>query len=183
MRQILFVQGGGKDVHDQWDNTLVESLRRELGAGYEIRYPRMPNEADPKFGEWRAAVESEIAALDGGAIVVGHSIGGTVLINALAERTHGVHLGAIILLAAPFVGEGGWESDDISLHADLGARLPAGVPVSLYHGEKDETAPISHVRLYAAAIPLARVRRLAGRDHQLHDDLANVAGDIRGLER
>ena len=40
--------GAGEDVHDKWDNKLVESLRRELGRGYEVRYPIMPNEADPR---------------------------------------------------------------------------------------------------------------------------------------
>jgi hypothetical protein len=38
-QQILFIQGGGAGAHDEWDDKLVESLRRELGTGYEIRYP------------------------------------------------------------------------------------------------------------------------------------------------
>ena len=46
-RQLLFIQGGGAGAHDEWDNKLVESLRRELGPDYEIRYPRMPNECYP----------------------------------------------------------------------------------------------------------------------------------------
>lgn len=108
MRQILFVQGGGKDVHEKWDNKLVESLRRELGAAYEVRYPIMPNEADPQFSTWRVGIENGIAALESGAIIVGHSVGGTILINVLAEHSPNVALGAIVLIAAPFVGEGGW---------------------------------------------------------------------------
>jgi hypothetical protein len=35
--------------------------------------------------------------------------------------------------------------------------------------------------LYAEAIPYARVRRLANRDHQLNNDLTEVASDIRKL--
>ena len=182
VRQILFVQGGGEDVHDAWDTKLVDSLRREVGPGYEIRYPRMPNEADPAFATWRAALETELDSLRDGAIVVGHSIGGTVLINALAERTPNVGLGAIILIATPFIGPGGWPSDDIEPRPNLGARLPPGVPVALYHGEKDDTVPIAHVELYARAIPRARVHRLAGRDHQLDNNLTEVAIEIRGLE-
>ena len=46
-RQVLFIQGGGAGVHDEWDDKLVDSLRRELGDGYEVRYPRMPAEDDP----------------------------------------------------------------------------------------------------------------------------------------
>jgi predicted alpha/beta hydrolase family esterase len=181
MTQILFVQGGGKDVHEQWDNKLVDSLRRELGQGYEVRYPLMPNEADPQFATWSVALRKEIDALQNGAIVVGHSIGATILINVLAEYAPAVALGAIVLIAAPFIGKGGWESEDIEPRSDLGTRLPSGVGVFLYHGDKDETAPISHVALYAEVIPHARVRQLANRDHQLNNDLTEVARDIRAL--
>jgi predicted alpha/beta hydrolase family esterase len=181
-RQILFVQGAGEDVHEQWDNKLVGSLRRELGPGYEIRYPRMPDEADPHVATWGTALEREIAALQSGAIVVGHSIGGTMLLNVLGERAPAVRLGAIVLIAAPFIGRGGWKSDDIAPRSDLAARLPPNVPVFLYHGDNDTIAPVAHLALYSAAIPHAHVRELANRDHQLGNDLSEVASDIRGLE-
>ena len=48
-QQILFIQGGGAGAHDEWDDKLVDSLRRELGDGYEVRYPRMPDEDDPSY--------------------------------------------------------------------------------------------------------------------------------------
>ena len=180
--QILFVQGGGDGTHDEWDNKLVESLKRELGPGYRVRYPRMPDEADPKYATWKKALEKEFANLDDGAIFVGHSIGGTILINVLAENPPALSLGGIFLIAAPFVGDGGWPSEDIEPLPDLGARLPAQAPVYVYHGSKDETAPFEHVELYARVIPHAIVRRLPGRDHQLNDDLSEVAVDIRQLE-
>ena len=87
-------------------------------------------------------------------------------------------IGGIFLTAAPFVGDGGWPSEDISL-SDIGARLPEAAPIFLYHGNKDQTAPFGHVDLYAKAIPQAVVRRLSGRDHQLNNDMAGVAADIR----
>ena len=33
---VLFVQGGGAGSHDEWDDRLVDSLRRELGDGYDL---------------------------------------------------------------------------------------------------------------------------------------------------
>jgi len=182
VKEILFIQGAGKDVHETWDNKLVDSLRRELGPAYEIRYPVMPMEADPQFAMWRATVEKEIARLHDGAIVVGHSIGGTILINVLAEWHPPIVLGAIVLIAAPFIGNGGWPSDDIESRSDLAERLPPGVPVFLYHGDKDEIAPVAHLALYADAIPRAQVRQLRNRDHQLDNDLSEVASDLRELE-
>jgi pimeloyl-ACP methyl ester carboxylesterase len=177
-RQILFIQGGGEGVHDEWDDKLFDSLRRELGNGYDVRYPRMPDEDDPSFANWSAAIRREMTGLEDGAVVAGHSVGGTILINALAERPPERELAAIVLIAAPFVGAGGWPGDEFELPHDLGARLPPRVPVHVFHGLQDETAPPSHADLYARAIPQAQLHRLPGRDHQLDNDLSEVATTI-----
>ena len=181
-KQVLFIQGGGAGAHDEWDRKLVDSLKRELGPRYDVRYPRMPNEADPHYAKWKAALAEEIAGLDDGAILMGHSIGGTILINALAEAPPNQTLAGVFLIAAPFIGAGGWPSEEIKPMADLGARLPAKTPIYLYHGSKDETAPCAHVDLYEGAIPGAIVHRLDGRNHQLNDDLAEVAAGVRALK-
>ena len=131
---MLFIQGGGADTHDEWDDKLVDSLRRELGDGYDIRYPRMPAEDDPSFAAWGPAISDAIAALQEGAIVVGHSVGGTLLIHTLSERPPDAILAAIVLLAAPFVGVGGWPAEEFELSSNLGSLLPADVPVHLFHG-------------------------------------------------
>jgi len=170
-------------VHDQWDNHLVDSLRDELGPSYEIRYPVMPNEADPKYADWKPALDAELTALEPGAVVVGHSVGGTILIHALASSTTRHDLRAICLISAPFVGPGGWDQGDIEPQPNLADRLPRDVPVFLYHGTDDEEVPFAHLELYARLIPRAHVRRLTGRDHQLNNRLTEVAADIRGLER
>lgn len=181
MGEILFIQGAGKGTHDEWDNKLVASLQRELGTGYKVRYPPMPNEDAPTLASWKPVIEQELVALHDGAVVVGHSAGGFMLINVLAEVRPAVALSAIVLIASPYFGEGGWPTEEFATRTDFAECLPANVPVLLYHGESDEEVPTQHVALYAAAIPGAQVRRLAGRDHQLNNDLSEVARDIREL--
>jgi len=56
----------------------------------------MPKEADPSYARWKGALADEIAGLDDGAILIGHSIGGTILINALAETPPNRKLAGII---------------------------------------------------------------------------------------
>ncbi|MET8360939.1 alpha/beta fold hydrolase [Micromonospora sp. NPDC005171] len=177
--QLLLIQGAGAGVHDEWDNRLVDSLRGELGNGFEVRYPRMPDEADPSYANWGPAIRREIAALADGAVVVGHSVGGTLLVHTLAERPPARALGAVVLIAAPFVGPGGWAGDEFELPPDLGARLPPGVPVHVFHGLHDDTAPPPHADRYATVIPQAHLHLLPGRDHQLNDDLSEVAKVIQ----
>ena len=178
--EVLFVQGGGEGTHDEWDNKLVASLQQQLGPKARIHYPRLPREDEPSLERWQPAIEKELARLNHGAVVVGHSIGGAVLLKVLSESAP-IRLGAVLLLAAPFVGEGGWPSEDLQLSRDLGARLPRGVPVHFFHGLADDTAPPAHVELYARAVPQAHIHRLVGRDHQLNDDLSEVAAVISRL--
>jgi predicted alpha/beta hydrolase family esterase len=177
-RQVLFIQGGGEGTHDEWDDKLVESLARELGDAFGIRYPRMPDEDDPSYAAWGPAIRQEMEALDEGAIVVGHSIGGTLLIRALAEQPSALQLGAVMLIATPFVGDGGWPDREFETPSDLGARLPAGVPVHVFHGLDDEDVPPAHASLYGRVIPQAQVHLIPGRNHQLGNDLAVVAREI-----
>jgi len=178
-KQILFIQGGGANVHDTWDDKLVASLESELGQGYDVRYPRMPEESDPRFESWRTALDLEIAGLDAGGALVGHSVGATVLIHTVAEKPVLLkHIVSVHLIAPPFIGPGGWPSDDIAAKPDLGARLPEDCAVFLYQGDTDAIVPPAHVELWARALPQAKVRVWAGRDHQLNNDLSEVARDI-----
>ncbi|MGV3709905.1 MAG: alpha/beta hydrolase [Gemmatimonas sp.] len=181
MTEVLFVQGGGEGAHDEWDHKLVASLETALGAGYHVRYPRMPQEDNPTYAAWKPAIERELASLPSGAIVVAHSIGGTVLVNTLADSTKKFPVRAIVLLSAPFIGTDGWPSEEIKPRDDLGGHLPPDAAVLLFHGDADEEVPPHHVDLYASVIPHARVQKLAGRDHQLNNDLAEVAATIRAL--
>jgi predicted alpha/beta hydrolase family esterase len=143
----------------------------------------MPQEDDPKFALWKAALVDELAELADAAILVGHSIGATILAHSLAEAPPARPPAGILLVAMPFIGEGGWPSDDITPKPDLGARLPAPSPVYLYQGSADDTVPPEHADLNAKAIPQAVVRKLPGRDHQLNNDMSEVAADIRRLSR
>lgn len=180
-RQLLFVQGGGNGVHDEWDNKLVGSLRQKLGNDFDIRYPRMPNEDDPSYTLWKPALEEQLGELRDGAILVSHSVGGTVLIRLLVEQVPAPELGGIFFIATPFLGDGGWSADGVQFSPDLGAHLPKGVPIHFYHGLEDKTVPSSHVELYARAVPQGHVHRLPGRDHQLNNNLSEVATVILSL--
>ncbi len=181
-RDLLFVQGGGKGAHEEWDSKLIASLRRELGAGYEIYYPRMPNEDEPSYASWKPALQSSFEKLRDGAVLVAHSLGAPMLLKLLSEQQSQLKLAAIFLISAPFVGEGGWPPDELQLPSKLGAHLPSDVPIHFYQGLADETAPPSHVDLYARAVPQAHIHRLKGRDHQLNNDLSEVAAAISALE-
>lgn len=178
---LLFVQGGGDGAHDD-DARLVANLRSELGAGYEVCFPRMPNESETPYDLWSDVIASELARMGTGAILVGHSIGASVLIKWLTEVTPTQRLAAVFLIAAPFWHDHDiWRWNDVELPRDASARLPRGLPVFFYHGTHDEVVPVAHLEMYERALPAAHIQRLNGRNHQLDDNLAEVARDIRRL--
>lgn len=175
MRQVLFIQGGGADTHDEWDHHLVVDLQRALGVGWDVRYPRMPDEGHPSHARWGPTILREVADLEDGAVVVGHSVGGTLLVHALADRPPQRRLGAVLLLSAPWVGDGGWPGPEFELPADLGARLPPEAVLHVFHGGDDATVPSAHAQRYAQAVGQAQLHLLPGRDHQLNGNMGEVA--------
>ena len=109
-------------------------------------------------------------------------MGGAILSHVLAQRPPTRRLAAVVLIAAPFVGDGGWPADEFELPNDLGARLPDGLTVHVVQGLEDETVPPSHADLYTRAIPQAELHLLPGRDHQMGNDLTEVAELIRASD-
>jgi hypothetical protein len=179
MRQVLFVQGGGRGAHDAWDRKLVAGLEGALGPAYTIHYPRMPDEADPDPARWKKSIARELRKLSDGVFLVGHSVGAAILLDYLAGGTVERRAAAVFLIAAPFIGDGGWPSGDLRPTRQTARDLRDVAPLYFYQGRADGTVPFSHIEMFAAAFPHASIRRLDGRDHQLNDDLSEVGHDIR----
>lgn len=171
--------------HGAWgyddDLRLAESLAGHLGDGYEVRFPRLPDDDDAAEERGMRVIADEIARAPEPLVAVGHSAGGYLLLKHLTAHAGGYprRIAAICLIATPFPGaDPDWTFDGFDLPDDLARRLPVGVPVLLYASEDDETVPFAHRDRYAAALPGALTRTTVG-GHQLNDDLRVVADDIR----
>lgn len=169
-KQVLFIQGGGEGAYDV-DKNLAAALQHALGADYNVLCPHMPDEADPQYETWAAQISKERAALGDNAIIVGHSVGGAVLLRHLSEAKIDKPIAGIFIIAAPYWGAEEWQAD-----------LPARLPVFLYHSRDDTVVPFAHLAQFAEKFPQATVRELDGRGHQFNDDLSEVAEDIKALE-
>lgn len=180
---VLYIQGAGSGAYDE-DQHLAESLRENLGARFEVRYPRMPNEDEASCDPWRRQIDHELSSLAGRVIVAGHSVGASVVMKWLSERRGKQSLAGVFLLACPFWGGEGWRYDgyeELALRPGFADMLPAGMPIYLYHCRDDEIVPFAHLDLWARALPQAVVRVYGEGGHQFEDDLSAVAQDIRSL--
>jgi predicted alpha/beta hydrolase family esterase len=180
----LFIQGAGKGAYEE-DKKLAASLREALGTDYEVHYPAMVDEDNASYEQWKQQIENELTTMQGPIILVGHSVGASVIIKCMSETEVKKPIVGIFLIAAPFWGGNGWRYEgyeELALPKELVAKLPKGVAVFLYHCHDDEIVPFDHLALYAQVLPQAAVRELDAGGHQLNNDLSEVARDIKSLQ-
>jgi uncharacterized protein len=178
--QVLFIHGGGGEAFEG-DEALVRSLREALGPDFGVEYPEMPDADAPEFGAWSACISRELSALGAGVILVGHSLGGSILLKHLSEERVEEPIAGLFLIATPYWGAVDWKVTEFELREDFPEALPKDVPIFLYHSRDDEVVPFAHLAMYAGQLPLASAREFDGRGHQFGDDLSEVAEDIARL--
>lgn len=176
---VLFIQGGSKGAYEA-DGKLAASLQDALGTEYDVHYPKMPREEDPEYETYKAQISRELALLDGPLILVGHSLGGTVLFRYLTEEKVTKTIKGIFLVAAPYWGAEDWLDEHI-LSENLSAQSPKSPPIFFYHSQDDEVVPFTHMAMYAEKLPQANIREFDGRGHQFNNDMSEIAADIADL--
>lgn len=184
-KPVLFIQGGGEGAHAS-DAPLAASLKQALGTGYEVYFPRMRGEDDPSLEPWKQQIGAELSRLSGAVTLVGHSLGGSMLLSYLAERAPPNPIDALVLLAAPAWDGKQWAFDDLLLPDDLADRLAAIPRLLLYHCRDDEVVPFAHLALHATKLPRAVAVTMASGGHQFGNDLRAMAADLRagdGVQR
>jgi predicted alpha/beta hydrolase family esterase len=178
-RNVLLIHGAGTGAYAA-DRLLALSLQGALGNEYDVHFPQMPDEENAPYPAWTAEIESRLASLNGPVTLVGHSVGGSVLLKWLCDSRATRNVAGLFVVAAPFWGaDDFWRWDEVRLPPEAAAKLAGDWPLFFYHSRDDETVPFAHLALYAAALPRATFRALDGRGHQLCNDLAEVAADIR----
>ena len=142
------------------------SKARLLAHHFDATTPAM----DTSDFEGCVALHAELLAGAGRPdVLAGSSFGGAVAV-ALLQRGHWVGPTLLLAQAALFYG--------------LPAALPAGAPIWIVHGARDDVVPPEHSRRLAAAGDPAHVRLIeVDDDHSLHASVENGAlvEWVRGL--
>jgi predicted alpha/beta hydrolase family esterase len=179
-KDVLFIQGSGEKGYEA-DAKLAASLQQALGEAYNVHYPPMQtNEAESDFG-WPEQIGKEVSHTNSEVILVGHSLGASMLLKFLSENEIKNKIAGIYLISTPF-----WSGDEdwvkgLKLKEDFANNLPKNIPIFLYHCRDDEEIPFDHLALYRQKLPQATVREITSGGHQLNNDLAIIAKDIKSL--
>ncbi len=179
-KNILFIQGSGDEGYEA-DAKLAASLCQVLGATYAVHYPHLLfDETIPDFG-WPQQIGKELSLINSEVVLVGHSLGASMLLKYLSERTIEKKIIGIFLIATPYwQGEEEWVQG-LKLVEDFADRLPKDIPIFLYHCRDDEEVPFFHLALYTQKLPQAIIHEIASGGHQLNNDLTLVAEDIKRI--
>jgi pimeloyl-ACP methyl ester carboxylesterase len=180
-KQIIFFHGGaGQEDYDA-DAKLVTSLKLKLGSAYWIHYPYLVKEEVPDFGR-RKQIGHEISESDDHVILIGHSLGASMLLNYLSENNITKKIAGIFLISTPFWnGEEDWVRA-LKLSPGFPERLDKTIPLFFYHCSDDKEVPIAHFSIYKQKLPWATFREIPTGGHQLNNDLTIVVNDIKSIE-
>lgn len=174
-RQLLFIHGAGDTGEDR--NGTFAALTRAVDGRFKVLRPQLP-EPDPQ--SWGRIIDGLLAEVPGDAALVGHSLGGSMLLKVIAERHPGLSAAGLILLAPPFWGAPGWDYLQFAPPPGFAAALGGIGAVTHLHGRDDEVVPFTHQALYAERMPEANYVAI---DHCGHEFAGPGAAAVLGALR
>ena len=179
---VLLVHSAGPQGPGEGSAPFADRLREELGPGYDVHFPIMPDPENPHYEPWSERLTQLLADLDK-PVVVGHSLGGSVVLKHLSDRDQPPSIAGLVLVATPFWSQDEWEAE-WALPPAWPEPETAAPPTFLFHSRDDEEAPFAHLELYAQRLTDATVQGLDGNGHLFdRGDLSEIIEAIRTLSR
>lgn len=178
--EVLFIQGAGEETIAA-EEPIVNMLHKNLGQDFHIRHPRMPDAGNPKYLSWKENIKQEIASAASSVILLGHSLGGSILLKLFSEEPVPENVLGMILFGVPFWGTEDWKFEEFEIDERSFKQLRTVRNIYLYHSRDDEEIPFSHLERYRRALPGAKIKILSGTDHTYSAAVEELANDIRLL--
>ncbi len=117
MPTVLFVHSAGPQGDGAGSSALLAGLRASLPPGTELLAPQMPDPDNPMAAGWIAHCRAAISGVDDEMILAGHSLGGSIILQTLAQFGIPERLMGVVTLGSPFWGAPDWEVESFALSA------------------------------------------------------------------
>ncbi|SFL92059.1 hypothetical protein SAMN04487943_10597 [Gracilibacillus orientalis] len=181
-KQILFVHSAGAQGPQQGSSELIEYLQDQLSDTYHLISPKMPNPENPEYARWKNALTNIFANLEEDEVMlIGHSLGGSVLLKYLSEMDVKPVVSSLFLIASPYWGKDeDWQVKEFTLTENFKSNLPHISNIYLYHGKDDKVVPVTHINHYTNKFPQAITRVFEREDHYFSNGIPDLISDIRG---
>lgn len=202
-QQVFYVHGGESFARREdflarlstkgiWDLPQVaaagkwtDTLRTDLGPGFEVFMPQMPNKQNARYDEWTLWFSRHFTYLRDGVVLVGCSLGGMFLLKYLLTEPFPYKIKALYLMATP-VGLPNFDSGDcfdfVTPIAEVG-RLRSVVSGQIYiwHSTDDFVVPIEHSEALHRALPGSTFTRFTDKNHFILPTLPELVTDLQKL--
>lgn len=198
-KQVIVMHGGEAfDTYEQYmENLLKEeidyrdffkkgwkkTLSLLLGENFEVLTPRMPNEANAKYAEWKIWFDKIVPFIMDGVILIGHSLGGMFLARYLAENRLPKKIKATMIVASPHTENMDRSLADFVIPKDLKLFEEQGGEIFLYYSNDDPlvSEALKHLENYKKSLPKSHVRVFTDRGHFSGEEFPEILADIRKL--
>lgn len=157
-------------------------LEKELGDGFKVLSPSMPNKTNARYEEWKIWLERLVPLLEDGAIFIGHSMGGIFLTKYFSESKSLKKVQAAVLVASPFDEESGGESlAEFALPRSL-EKFAAQVPeIYLVYSKDDPVVSFGEMGKYKRALPDAKTLIFSDRQHFNQESFPEIVDLIKKI--
>ena len=183
-KDIFFAHSAGaQEGPGEGSFDLVSCLRKELSDLYEIHFPLIEDPEAPTYAMWKELFSTELEILNQPLILIGHSLGGSMLLKYLLEERHDIKVSALLLVASPYWGKNGWDVEEFALNENIEMKLKDIEKIYLYHSKEDDTVPFEHSIIYNNMLPNSTIRAIDGTDHVFADGLSELVDDIKSIDQ
>ncbi|KKI90135.1 hypothetical protein WQ54_23855 [Bacillus sp. SA1-12] len=181
-RHVLFIHSAGPQGLHQGSSSLFAYLQSALGPDHDLRKPELPNPENPEYELWKIKLEQELQMLKGDVILIGHSLGGSVLLKYLSEEGCNLEISGFFSIAAPYWGiNEDWQRDDFILSENFSTKLPLIPKMYLYHSRHENIVPFAHLEHYIQKLPESNIRVIEGDSHLFQNGLPEFVKDIKNF--
>jgi len=139
-----------------WAN---EYLDEKVGKYFEIIRPRMPQQEDAKYLEWKIHFERYFPELRNNIILIGSSLGGIFLAKYLSENKFPKRILSTYLICAPF--DNTLPTEDLvggfKLKSDLSLIEKNCKNITLFFSKDDDVVPVSHANKFQKRLKNSKI--------------------------
>jgi predicted alpha/beta hydrolase family esterase len=178
--EILFIQGAGNLTIEE-EQVIVGALRNKLGDEFNILYPHMPEADSPTYKTWDEVLTKNLNSLSGKVILLGHSLGASIILKHFSREPVPDKVIGMILLGAPYWKDQNWDVSEYVIEDNFVANLGKLGNIYFYYSLDDEVVPYSHLESYQILLPKANWRIISGVDHSYHGAINGMVKDIQEL--
>ena len=155
----------------------TSSLGEDLGEGFEVVMPPMPNKQNAKFKEWSIWFERHFEYLEDEAILIGNSLGAMFLAKYLSTHDIPFRPKAVVLMAGAYQLPGFNEKDcgDFLIKPEDVRSLEGKTDkVLIMHSRDDFVVPFEHGEALSKALPAAEFVAFEDKNHFLVEELPEL---------